>query len=68
MSWIRLQKEIIMQGQFSNREMVRLHKERIDQGRTSVLMGLASFAEGVDLPGDYCQACGDRQAAFCGAR
>ncbi len=50
-----LQKEIIMQGQFSNREMVRLHKERIDQGRTSVLMGLASFAEGVDLPGDYCK-------------
>ena len=49
------QKEIIMQGQFSNREMVRLHKERIDQGRTSVLMGLASFAEGVDLPGDYCK-------------
>jgi ATP-dependent DNA helicase DinG len=50
-----LQKEIIMQGQFSNREMVRLHKERVDQGRTSVLMGLASFAEGVDLPGDYCR-------------
>jgi ATP-dependent DNA helicase DinG len=50
-----LQKEIIMQGQFSNREMVRLHKERVDQGRTSILMGLASFAEGVDLPGDYCR-------------
>ncbi len=50
-----LHKEIIMQGQFSNREMVRLHKERVDQGRTSVLMGLASFAEGVDLPGDYCR-------------
>ena len=50
-----LQKQIIMQGQYSNREMVRLHKERVDQGRTSVLMGLASFAEGVDLPGDYCR-------------
>jgi len=50
-----LQKNILIQGQLSNREMVRLHKERIDQGRTSVLMGLASFAEGVDLPGDYCR-------------
>lgn len=50
-----LQKNILIQGQYSNREMVRLHKERIDQGRTSVLMGLASFAEGVDLPGDYCR-------------
>ena len=46
---------ILIQGQYSNREMVRLHKERIDQGKTSVLLGLASFAEGVDLPGDYCR-------------
>jgi ATP-dependent DNA helicase DinG len=46
---------ILIQGQYSNREMVRLHKERIGQGKTSVLLGLASFAEGVDLPGDYCR-------------
>ena len=45
----------LVQGKYSNREMVRLHKERIDQGKTSVLIGLASFAEGVDLPGDYCK-------------
>ena len=45
-----LAKLILIQGQYSNREMVRLHKERIDQGRTSVLLGLASFSEGVDLP------------------
>ena len=50
-----LQKIILIQGQYSNRELVRLHKERIDQGDSSVLMGLASFAEGVDLPGDYCK-------------
>ena len=50
-----LAKIILIQGQYSNREMVRLHKERIDQGKTSVLLGLASFAEGVDLPGDYCK-------------
>lgn len=30
------------------------HKHRIDQGRGSVIFGLASFAEGVDLPGKYC--------------
>jgi ATP-dependent DNA helicase DinG len=45
----------LVQGKYSNREMVRLHKERIDQGKASVLIGLASFAEGVDLPGDYCK-------------
>ena len=50
-----LQKIILIQGQYSNRELVRLHRERIDQGDSSLLMGLASFAEGVDLPGDYCK-------------
>jgi len=50
-----LQKISLIQGQYSNREMVRLHKERINQGKTSVLIGLASFAEGVDLPGNYCK-------------
>jgi ATP-dependent DNA helicase DinG len=50
-----LQQICLVQGKYSNREMVRLHKERVDQGKTSVLVGLASFAEGVDLPGDYCK-------------
>lgn len=50
-----LQDISLVQGRYSNREMVRLHKERIDQGKPSVLIGLASFAEGVDLPGDYCK-------------
>ena len=50
-----LVRRILIQGQYSNREMIRLHKERIDQGTTSILFGLASFAEGVDLPGDYCR-------------
>jgi ATP-dependent DNA helicase DinG len=50
-----LQQICLVQGKYSNREMVRLHKERVDQGKTSVLIGLASFAEGVDLPGDYCK-------------
>mgnify|MGYP001204954206 FL=1 len=50
-----LQNISLVQGKYSNREMVRLHKERVDQGKTSVLIGLASFAEGVDLPGDYCK-------------
>jgi ATP-dependent DNA helicase DinG len=50
-----LQKLVLLQGQYSNRELVRLHKERVDQGDSSLLMGLASFAEGVDLPGNYCK-------------
>jgi ATP-dependent DNA helicase DinG len=49
-----LQEMILLQGDASKQEMLVQHKERIDDGEGSVLFGLASFAEGVDLPGDYC--------------
>ncbi len=45
--------EILAQGMQSKQEVLRLHKARIDEGKGSVLFGLASFAEGIDLPGDY---------------
>ncbi|WP_116367614.1 ATP-dependent DNA helicase DinG [Parahaliea mediterranea] len=45
---------ILMQGDASRQEMLRQHRERVDAGRGSVIFGLASFAEGVDLPGKYC--------------
>ena len=35
--------------------MLVQHKQRIDGGTGSILFGLASFAEGVDLPGNYCR-------------
>jgi ATP-dependent DNA helicase DinG len=46
---------ILMQGDHSKQAMLVEHKKNIDAGKTSVLFGLASFAEGVDLPGDYCR-------------
>jgi ATP-dependent DNA helicase DinG len=46
---------LLMQGDYSKQEILRRHRERIDQGIGSVIFGLASFAEGVDLPGDYCR-------------
>ncbi|MCX2979376.1 ATP-dependent DNA helicase DinG [Halieaceae bacterium IMCC14734] len=47
-------KTILVQGDYSKQETLRRHREAIDQGRSSIIFGLASFAEGVDLPGDYC--------------
>lgn len=44
---------LLCQGYLPRPEIVRLHKERIDNGQGSVIFGLASFAEGVDLPGNY---------------
>ena len=32
---------------------MRKHKERLDSGQGGVIFGLASFAEGIDLPGHY---------------
>jgi len=49
-----LQNIILLQGDSSKQEMLVQHKRRIDQSEGSVLFGLASFSEGVDLPGNYC--------------
>jgi len=38
----------------SKAEILDAHRQRIDSGKSSTIFGLASFAEGVDLPGDYC--------------
>src|SRR5690606_35076257 len=46
---------VLAQGDYAHAEIVRRHKERIDGGEGSVIFGLASFAEGLDLPGSYCQ-------------
>jgi ATP-dependent DNA helicase DinG len=45
---------ILLQGDSSKQEMLEQHKKHIDAGEGSVLFGLASFTEGVDLPGKYC--------------
>ena len=45
---------IWMQGDLSKQRLIEQHKTRVDSGQTSVIFGLASFAEGVDLPSDYC--------------
>ena len=46
---------ILVQGDYSHAELIRRHKQCIDGGDGSIIFGLASFAEGVDLPGDYCR-------------
>lgn len=51
----RLQKLILSQENYiSNGRLLLDHKKRIDDGLPSIIFGLNSFAEGVDLPGLYC--------------
>ncbi|MFK8041128.1 ATP-dependent DNA helicase DinG [Congregibacter sp.] len=46
---------VLRQDDYSKQEILRRHRETIDTGDGAVIFGLASFAEGVDLPGNYCQ-------------
>ncbi len=49
------QERILLQDLLSKHEVLQRHRAQIDRGVGSVIFGLASFAEGVDLPGAYCQ-------------
>ena len=45
--------QIVTQDDMSKAAVLAHHRERIDRGETSILFGVASFAEGIDLPGAY---------------
>jgi ATP-dependent DNA helicase DinG len=50
-----IQKRILLQTDFmSNQRLINQHKQNIDKGIPSIIFGLNSFAEGVDLPSVYC--------------
>ena len=49
----KLNNRVLSQGEFSKNEILKRHKASIDNGEGSVIFGLASFTEGVDLPGKY---------------
>ena len=58
---------VLCQDDFQKSQLVKYHRQRIDKGEGSIIFGLASFAEGVDLPGKYCTQCAYCQDPICGA-
>lgn len=44
---------LLVQGQRARHELLLEHRKRVDKGQGSIIFGLASFAEGIDLPGKY---------------
>lgn len=46
---------VLRQGEVSRSTLLTKHRQKVDAGKLSVLFGLQSFAEGIDLPGDYCR-------------
>lgn len=46
---------ILMQTEHSRKSLIEEHKSLVNQGEISVIFGLRSCGEGLDLPGDYCR-------------
>ena len=44
-----------VQGRGAKQALIAAHRADIDNGLASYLFGVASFAEGIDLPDDYCR-------------
>jgi ATP-dependent DNA helicase DinG len=44
----------LVQNELPKHEILRRHRAAVEEGSGSVIFGLASFAEGVDLPGRLC--------------
>lgn len=50
---VELAEDISTQDDHARALVLQNHRERVDAGKRSVLFGVASFAEGIDLPGSY---------------
>jgi len=51
----KLAEGLLVQGEGSKQALLQEHRQRIDDGQSSYLFGVASFSEGLDLPGEYCR-------------
>ncbi len=49
-----LRHQILVQDHMSKSQLLETHRNNIDQRLPSAIFGLASFFEGIDLPGNYC--------------
>jgi ATP-dependent DNA helicase DinG len=50
-----LLERVKIQGDASKQALLDAHRQAVDRSEPSYLVGLASFAEGLDLPDDYCR-------------
>jgi ATP-dependent DNA helicase DinG len=50
-----LRDRVLVQGEASRTRLLQRHAERVAAGEPSILFGLQSFGEGLDLPGALCE-------------
>ncbi|MDD2882576.1 MAG: ATP-dependent DNA helicase DinG [Rhodoferax sp.] len=46
---------VLVQGQLARGKLLGIHQARVEAGAASVIFGLQSFGEGLDLPGTLCE-------------
>jgi ATP-dependent DNA helicase DinG len=46
---------VLVQGELPRTLLLRRHRERVESGGASVIFGMQSFGEGLDLPGQLCE-------------
>lgn len=49
-----MREKVLMQGELTRKQILKEHSDRIANGDPSTIFGMASFGEGVDLPGKLC--------------
>jgi ATP-dependent DNA helicase DinG len=52
---VALQERVLVQGQMARLRLLATHQARVEAGFPSVIFGLQSFGEGLDLPGQLCE-------------
>lgn len=48
-----IRERVLAQDALPKRELIERHRTAVNEAKGSIIFGLASFAEGIDLPGDY---------------
>lgn len=50
-----LRARVLVQGHSSRSKLLATHRARVESGQASIMFGLRSFGEGLDLPGQLCE-------------
>ena len=51
-----LREKVLVQGELPRAVLLRQHRQRVEAGGASVIFGMQSFGEGLDLPGRLCES------------
>ena len=51
-----LRDKVLVQNELPRAVLLRQHRERVESGAASIIFGMQSFGEGLDLPGQLCES------------